>query len=429
MVYSLENENFSYSRKLDSLVLFFETVYPAYYELKYANNTAKIPGIQKTLDHNTVILDYFTGDSTLFIAAITDSTYRVEEVSINSSFKKLATGYYRSIKTVEPELFLTHSPQLYEKLIKPVDDIISEKKHLVVIPDDYLYYVPFETLIDKTIKIQDDDYSGLNYLIKSHSISYHYSATLWYNSKKKETGLASNREINFIGFAPVFSKEQNNGLIVSANISAIDTTEHNLAYRSVSSDLKRFNPLPYSRDEVTSIVKLFEKQKKEAKAYIYSEANEANFKSNAPGYDIIHISSHGFSNDKEPELSGIVFSQPADTLAQEDGILYTGETYNLDLNADLIVLSSCESGLGRLVKGEGLQALSRGFLYAGTPNVVFSLWKALDKPTKDLMIQFYANILKGKVYSESLREAKIRLINDPKTAFPHFWGGFVLVGN
>ena len=143
---------------------------------------------------------------------------------------------------------------------------------------------------------------------------------------------------------------------------------------------------------------------------------------------MVHVSSHGFSNDREPKLSGIVFSQPTDTLAKEDGILYTGETYNLDLHADLIVLSSCESGLGKLIRGEGLQALSRGFLYAGTPNVLFSLWKALDKPTKDLMVQFYAIVLEGNAYAEALQQAKLNLINDPRTAFPHFWSGFVMVG-
>jgi len=251
---------------------------------------------------------------------------------------------------------------------------------------------------------------------------------LWYNYKKREEERAPNMQMNFVGFAPVFSKEKNNGLIISSNIKAIDTTENNLAYRSISTDLKRFNPLPYSKDEVTSIVHLFEKHKKEAKAYIYSEANETNFKNNTSNYSIIHVSSHGFANDKEPDLSGIVFSQPTDTSEKEDGILYTGETYNLNLKADLVVLSSCESGLGKLIKGEGLQALSRGFLYAGAPNVIFSLWRTLDKPTKDLMVQFYSNVLDGKTYAESLRQAKLNLIKNPGTAFPHFWGGFVLIG-
>ncbi len=425
---ALENENFTCSRKLDSLITHFETDYPAYYEFKYANKTVSVPEIQKSLDDNTAILNYFVGDSSLFIATITDSLYEMKEITIDSSFKKLVINYYKDIKTAETKSFVTNSQHIYEKLIKPVERYISKKGHLIVIPDDYLYYVPFETLInnDASSKIQNEDYSKLDFFIKSHSISYHHSATLWYNSKKRENELASKRKLNFIGFAPVFSKA--NGVILSSNIGAIDTTGDNLAYRSISRDLKSFNPLPYSKDEVTSIVRLFEKRRKDAKAYLYSEASEANFKNNISSYSFIHISSHGFSNDKEPDLSGIVFSQPSDTTGKEDGILYAGETYNLNLNADLIVLSSCESGLGKLVKGEGLQAMSRGFLYSGTPNVIFSLWKALDKPTKDLMVQFYSNVLDGKTYAESLRLAKLKLINNHETAFPHFWGLFVLIG-
>lgn len=103
-------------------------------------------------------------------------------------------------------------------------------------------------------------------------------------------------------------------------------------------------------------------------------------------------------------------------------------TGNLNLKSDLLVLSSCESGVGKLMKGEGLQALSRGFFFAGTPNIVFSLWRILDKPTKKLMVNFYSNVLNGLSYSEALRQAKLSLINDPQTAFPYFWSSFILVG-
>jgi len=426
----LENRNFTCSRKLDSIITYFEKDYPAYYELKYANKTVTIPEIQKSLDHNSAILNYFVGDSSLFIVAITDSLYNIQEVTIDSSFIKLVTNYYKDIKTAETGSFVNESQKLYQILIKPVKDYITGKDHLIIIPDDYLYYVPFETLVNNTSssKIINEDYSQLDYLIKSHSISYHHSATLWYNSYKNENKTTAKIKLNFIGFAPVFSNEKNNGLILSSNISVLDTSGNSTAYRSISSDMKKFNPLPYSKDEVISIVKLFEKRRKEAKAYLYSEASEGNFKYNSGNFSIIHVSSHGFSNDREPDLSGIVFSQPTDISDKEDGILYTGETYNLNLKADLIVLSSCDGGIGKLIKGEGLQALSRGFLYAGAPNVIFSLWKALDKGTKDLMVQFYLNVLDGKSYSESLRTAKLKIINDPKTAFPHFWGGFVLVG-
>jgi tetratricopeptide (TPR) repeat protein len=430
-----ENESFTCSRKLDSLITYFETTYPAYYEFKYANKTVPVTELQKSLDNNTAVLNYFVSDSILFIASVTDSLNKIEEILIDSSFKKLITRYYINIKTAETESFEINSYQIYKKLIEPVQKHILHKEHLIIIPDDYLYYVPFETLIENipTTNERKEGYSILDYLIKSHSISYQHSATLWYNSIKRVVELAATQKVNFIGYAPVFNKEKNNGLILSSNISTFDTTGNNIAYRSISTDLKKFNPLPYTKDEIVSIVHLFEKHKKEAKAYLYSDANESNFKNNVGNYKYIHIASHGFSNDKEPELSGIVFSQNKDTIisnsdSKEDEILYVGETYNLNLNADLVVLSSCESGLGKLIKGEGLQALSRGFLYTGTPNIIFSIWKTLDKPTKNLMVQFYSNVLDGESYPEALRQTKLKLINDHQTSFPHFWGGFILVG-
>ena len=112
----------------------------------------------------------------------------------------------------------------------------------------------------------------------------------------------------------------------------------------------------------------------------------------------------------------------------DDGILFAGEMYNLDLNADLVVLSACETGLGKIVNGEGIMSMTRGFIYSGTPNILFSLWKVGDKNTYELMVNFYAEVIKGESYSKSLRRAKLKLIENEATAFPANWAGFTLVG-
>ncbi len=132
-------------------------------------------------------------------------------------------------------------------------------------------------------------------------------------------------------------------------------------------------------------------------------------------------------NEEDPELSGIVFAAP-DTGTKEDGVLYSGEIYNLRLNADLVVLSACESGLGAIAKGEGMLGLTRGFLYAGARNVVVSLWQVGDKSTANLMVQFYRNILDGRQYSSALRTAKLALITGKTYAHPLEWSPFVLTG-
>lgn len=431
----LENERFSLSMKLDSLIEFFENNYPAYFEFKYTDNTISVSDVQKILGKKSAILNYFTGDTSLFLIVITDSMKQIFEVNTGSTFKETVKDFYMRIKTAEASAFLSESQSLYNFLIRPAEKALAGKEHLIIVPDDYLYYLPFETLVNNTenTSVKNGDYSKISYLIKNYSVSYHQSATLWYNSTKKKKEQLLNDVKNFIGFAPVFNEKANNGLILSSNIQSIDSSDGQFSYRSVSKDMKNFNPLPYSEKEVVSIVKLFEKHRKEAVAYLYKEASEPNFKNNASGYSIVHISSHGFSNDQYPNLSGIAFSQPDSAEVSiignnDDGILYAGETYHFSLKNDLLVLSSCESGMGKLIKGEGLQALSRGFLYSGTPNIIFSLWKALDKPTKDLMVEFYTGILDGKSYSEALRSAKIKLISDPETSFPHFWSGFLLLG-
>ena len=110
-------------------------------------------------------------------------------------------------------------------------------------------------------------------------------------------------------------------------------------------------------------------------------------------------------------------------------MLFANETFDLDLNADLVVLSCCESGIGKFVKGEGMMAMTRGFFYSGARNVLFSLWKVYDRQTSDLMLNFYQNVLRGKTYSSALRRSKLRMIADRLTAFPSKWSGFILVGN
>jgi CHAT domain-containing protein len=124
----------------------------------------------------------------------------------------------------------------------------------------------------------------------------------------------------------------------------------------------------------------------------------------------------------------LLFSQPQHSSTTEDGVLYASEMYNLSLNADLLVLSSCQSGLGKYVKGEGIIAMTRGFFYSGAHNIIFSLWKVYDKQTNELMTEFYDHVLEGETFSSALRKSKLRLIADRSTAFPSKWSGFILVG-
>ena len=157
-------------------------------------------------------------------------------------------------------------------------------------------------------------------------------------------------------------------------------------------------------------------------------ASEASLKSNLEKpYQFVHIAGHSFADIDNPKFSGIACFEGHDE-SKEDGTLYTGEIYNISSKADLVTLSSCESGFGKLEGSEGMLGLNRAFIYAGTPNVVFSLWKVYDKVSAELMVDFYGNILEGKSYSESLRTAKLNLLNNETTAAPHFWSPYLLIG-
>ncbi|HEX6047098.1 MAG TPA: CHAT domain-containing protein, partial [Pyrinomonadaceae bacterium] len=146
-------------------------------------------------------------------------------------------------------------------------------------------------------------------------------------------------------------------------------------------------------------------------------------------YRIVHFATHGLLNSQHPALSGIVLSLYDEQGRPVDGFLRAHEIYNLQLNADLVVLSACRTALGREIKGEGLVGLTRGFMYAGTPAVVASLWDVRDQATAELMSRFYEGMFKeGKRPAAALRAAQLSLSKEKRWSAPYYWAGFVLQG-
>jgi CHAT domain-containing protein len=154
--------------------------------------------------------------------------------------------------------------------------------------------------------------------------------------------------------------------------------------------------------------------------------NGGELQGNAAKYRYIYLATHSAVDHESPNLSAMVFSPRPDPWSTDDGMLYAGEVYNLHLDADLLVLSSCESGTGKVVKGEGVLAFTRGFQYAGARNIVYSLWKVRQADEFAMQV-FYDRVLDGRGISRALREAKLKMISDRATAFPLVWAGFVLL--
>ena len=379
-------------------------LYPRYFELRYRNRMPDITEIRSGLEHDEALIEYFMSDDRISIFLFTRDDFISREVPSGKDFRETVTGFYRSIVKIEESSFLRTSPVLYDSLIRPVAEYIKGRKKLIIIPDGELYLVPFEALISGSEG--NIPFSGLDFLIRDHSFSYHYSIALR-DSRAVNGERGQNR--NFIGFAPVFKWKA--GSVFEPVLRALPK-------------------LPGTAEEVRSIMELFSSKGIGNMGFFYSDATETKFKKvlKEQEFGFIHIATHTVNNIEKPALSGLIFAEDPEVPEDEDGVLFSKEIYNLKLRTPLLVLSSCESGAGKLVKGEGVLALNRGFLFAGAQNIIFSLWNVEDRSTSRLMVELYRKILDGNTFHDSLREAKLSLISDPYTAFPKYWSGFILFG-
>ena len=182
--------------------------------------------------------------------------------------------------------------------------------------------------------------------------------------------------------------------------------------------------LPGALNEVNALSDILDNQ-----AFINQEATETNFRKNAQDYGMIHLATHAIVDENSAESARLVFNLEADST--NDGYLYPHEIYNLELNAQLVTLSACNTGFGKIKKGEGVMSLSRAFAYAGVPATVVSLWPASDKSTPELMKYFYQNLTDGQAKDIALNNARKQYLSTAtgKARHPFYWGGFVLIGD
>ncbi len=406
------SEIFSLNRKHDSIVSHIEQAYPDYYQLKYNTKTATIEEVQtQIIDKDKVLIEYFTGDSSIYIFAITRSNYMLKKVSIDSSFYAHFNQFRNSL--LSPKLtkqtpqnfnqYTSSAYNLYNYLLAPIKELI-EGKDLIIIPDDHLALLPFEALLTKRMQLKSPDYKQLPYLLKFHTISYANSATTLLHSLQRADVSKSKRAV--LAFAPSFD----NKLIALAKP---DTVRSSLG------------PLGWTEKEINSLASYFE-----VDTYLGKLATEKSFKENAGQYNIIHIASHGLIDDQNPMYSKIAFALE-ETDSINDGYLHTFELYNMQLNAKMAVLSACNTGYGKVQKGEGIMSLGYAFAYAGVPSVIISHWQVDDKSTYLLMNEFYKYLAEGMPKSVALQKAKLALLENENAAYanPYYWGAFVAYGN
>src|SRR5690606_13549581 len=269
------------------------------------------------------------------------------------------------------------------------------KRRVVVVPDGPLSMVPLEALVTFYLPSPELTFRDLNYVLYDHEVSYAYSSTILFKDRTRQRGRIEN----------VLAFSYSGG----ADPSYLTRRSHG-------------DELPGTYVELETLSRLYEKVTR----FTNSEASKQNFINNSAGYDLIHLGIHGVGDVEVADNSRLIFR--GDSMS--DRTLYAYEIYNLELNAGLVVLSACETGIGRNMAGEGVLSIARAFTYAGCPSVVMSLWDVPDAFTSDIMTQFYENLNDGQSVSASLREAKLKFLqeSDPLRAHPAHWAAFVING-
>jgi CHAT domain-containing protein/tetratricopeptide (TPR) repeat protein len=418
---------------------------------------------QKVLDDNTVLLEYSLGADRSYLFAVTRGGVALFKLPPRSNVDKLATDFRAQL--IPPKLqrrivgidiaadqqrglglvqgpsenlsaFVAASNALYKAVIEPATSLIGAKR-LLIVADGALNYVPFEAIV----KTADGaDYASLSYLVKTNEIVYAPSASVI--AAIRQSG-AKPPGKGFLAVAdPVFSssdpRAKGAGTVASQSgdearglglglESAVSDVAGNQTASGKGLQLARLNG---TRTEADAIAKIARKSGGTADEWLDLEASEDNVRSrDISGYRVVHIATHGLLDAERPQFSGVVLSLVGNKT--NDGFLRTDEIFNLRLGAPIVMLSACETGLGKEKRGEGVIGLTRAFIYAGAPTVGVSLWSVADQSTAELMTDFYQRLL-GSPGSAgpaaAMRDAQLALIAGKKYSAPFYWAPFVLVG-
>lgn len=335
---------------------------------------------EKAARLNQILVSYFMGSESIYQIVISEEKsafYKLTDTKETyEDFResiRIYNRFFESPATINNDIsaFTKVSNILYEKLNLP------DAKNLIIIPDGILSFVPFQTLITENTDSQD--YSQMPFLVLKSSVSYLLSLKDYLEEEEFQ------KKQSVLGVFPVFK----------------DTPEE----------------LSYSVYEADTIKKLFP-----SKMLMESEATSEMFSRESDNYSILHISTHAL---------GGTFNEKA-SIQFYDRALNIEEFYGLNLSANLVVLSACDTGIGKLIRGEGALSLARAFQYAGAGNVLFSLWQVNDKSTAELMTYYYQNLKKTQSRNFAIHQASLDYLQDKSIdnsrKSPYYWGAFVYYG-
>jgi len=408
---------FQYKHDLDILKHTFEDQYPKYFQLKYSRYTASVKELQDILDNETTLIEYFEGDKNIYAFAINKDEAQVEVIEKGDGYRNKIYRFQQAIMNIKgfstkpvPAFnnFVQNASIFYDKLLK--GSLSEARERLIIIPDGQLGYLPFEVLLTKPVELleqteKEADFSKLPYLIRDYKISYNYSGTLLISQQAAQ-------------------KKVINGKILALAPSYANSNVPEWRGAREAKIRKPLIELPGAAEEVNKLETLFD-----GNFFVGAEANESVFKKNAAQYGILHLAMHGLVDKMNPEFSGLAMTE--DMSKEEDNFLYAYEIKQLRLNAGLVVLSACETGIGKYQRGEGVVSIGRGFMYAGAPALLMTLWSLNDQSGAIIVEEFYKNISKGMEKDEAIRDAKLYYLDNVGSQYTHpfMWAAFVQVGD
>ena len=464
----LENDLEKLQTEFDVIENQIRTASPRYANLTAANPLSIADVQAKVLDDQTALFEYSLGNEASFLWVVTKAGVSLYKLPSRSALDKLAmdlraqlipSKLQRRIVGIDvmgdsqrglavsatpfaedAAAFTAASHALYKAIIEPAAATLGEKR-LLVVGDGALNYVPFESLVKTAESV---DYSSLPYLIKSNEIIYAPSASVVGAIRQQQSNrtgqgilvladpVFNSNDTRARGAATATAGSETRGLGIQSALSDVAGQDASSLAAPTKMQGLPLARLAGTRAEAEQIVKLAKASGSQADMWVDLDANEENIESrDVSKYRILHIATHGLLNAERPQFTGVVLSLVGNK--SEDGFLRTDEVFNLRLGSPLVILSACETGLGKEKRGEGVMGLTRAFMYAGAPTVGVSLWSVADKSTADLMTDFYKRLLTNSATpvapSAAMREAQLAMIAGKKYSAPFYWAPFVLVGD
>jgi len=394
---------------------------PHYAALKFPQPLS-LPQIQKdVLDPDTLLLEYSLGEQRSFLWVVSSDSISGLILPKRVDIEGLARRFHKSLLDPAATGSMEAGKSLSRMLLGEAGPLLG-KKRLVVVADGALQYLPFAALPDPEGLAQP--------LVVNHEIVNLPSASTLAVLRRENANRKPAAKTLAVLADPVFSADdprvarfQEKQKLADAG-SALQRSLNDLGLEGV-----RLTRLPGTRREAAGIAGLVpENGRKQALDFDASRATLTN--PDLGNYRILHLATHGLLNTAHPELSGVVLSLVDGKGKPQDGFMRLHQIYNLKLSADLVVLSACQTGLGKEIQGEGLVGLTRGFMYAGAPRVLASLWKVDDRATSELMKKLYGAMLGAEALrpAAALRSAQIAMWKTKGWENPYYWAAFTLQG-